>query len=144
MLPLHLRALGALQPAIKPPTRFPSSGDGSHATERCYRLSVGREAVKNAPRPSKGKGKPRRGNAAQEQDLESAQAVQKAGAASLDPRPSQTRSADTWNADTGASAHMSPHRSCFRSYGPSSTLVEVANGQVVKAAGVGSVEFHPV
>ncbi|KAF8286456.1 hypothetical protein DL93DRAFT_2103675, partial [Clavulina sp. PMI_390] len=36
-----------------------------------------------------------------------------------------------------ASAHMSPHRSCFWSYGPSSTLVEVANGQVVKAAGVG-------
>ncbi|KAF8313386.1 hypothetical protein DL93DRAFT_2202703, partial [Clavulina sp. PMI_390] len=44
---------------------------------------------------------------------------------------------------TGTSAHMSPHRSCFQSYGPSSMLVEVANGQVVKAA-VGSVEFHPV
>ncbi|KAF8315571.1 hypothetical protein DL93DRAFT_2135586 [Clavulina sp. PMI_390] len=39
---------------------------------------------------------------------------------------------------------MSPHRACFKTYGPSSTLVEVANGQVVRAEGVGTVEFHPV
>ena len=37
-----------------------------------------------------------------------------------------------------------PHREWFKSYGPSSVGIRVANGQVVFAAGVGTVEFTPV
>ena len=44
---------------------------------------------------------------------------------------------DSWNADTGATADMTPHREWFKSYGPSSVGIQVANGQVVFAAGVG-------
>ena len=38
---------------------------------------------------------------------------------------------DSWNADTGATTHMPPHREWFKSYGPSSVRIWVANGQVV-------------
>jgi hypothetical protein len=49
-----------------------------------------------------------------------------------------------WCADTGATSHMTPHRSWFEKYEPCSVPVRVANGTVVKSAGIGSVRFTPV
>ena len=49
-----------------------------------------------------------------------------------------------WNADTGATSHMTPHREWFKSYAPCNVPIRVANGQVIYAAGVGTVEFSPV
>ena len=48
-----------------------------------------------------------------------------------------------WIADTGATAHMIPHRAFFVTYEPFSTPVRVANGNIVRAAGVGTVAFVP-
>jgi len=48
-----------------------------------------------------------------------------------------------WIADTGATAHMTPHREFFVTYEPCSTPVRVANGNIVRAAGVGTVAFVP-
>ena len=39
---------------------------------------------------------------------------------------------------------MTPHREWFKSYTPCSVPIRVANGQVVFAAGRGTVEFAPV
>ena len=39
---------------------------------------------------------------------------------------------------------MTPHREWFRTYSPCSVPICVANGQVVFAAGRGTVEFAPV
>ena len=39
---------------------------------------------------------------------------------------------------------MTPHREWFRTYSPCSVPIHVANGQVVFAAGRGTVEFAPV
>ncbi|KAF8289608.1 hypothetical protein DL93DRAFT_2103562 [Clavulina sp. PMI_390] len=90
--------------------------DGNHSTKACYKLAIGRNAVKSA---AKGKGKAKKGQAAQETDSESVQVAQaaqaipqpieKAGAASLASNPPSNRSSDSWNADTGATASMSPH-----------------------------------
>jgi hypothetical protein len=49
-----------------------------------------------------------------------------------------------WCADTGATSHMTPHRSWFEEYKPCSVPVRVANGTVVKSAGIGSARFTPV
>jgi Pol polyprotein, beta-barrel domain len=39
---------------------------------------------------------------------------------------------------------MTPHREWFKSYTPCNVPIQVANGQVIYAAGVGTVEFTPV
>jgi hypothetical protein len=49
-----------------------------------------------------------------------------------------------WCADTGATSHMTPHRSWFDEYTPHSVPVIVANGTVVQSAGIGTVHFTPV
>lgn len=48
-----------------------------------------------------------------------------------------------WCADTGASSHMTPHKSWFETYEPYAVPVRVANGTVVNSAGIGSVRFKP-
>ena len=51
--------------------------------------------------------------------------------------------ATMWNTDTGASAHMTPHRHWFRSYSPHSIPIRLANSHIVYSAGLGSVVFQP-
>lgn len=48
-----------------------------------------------------------------------------------------------WCADTGASSHMTLHRSWFETYESYAVPVRVANGTVVKSAGISSVCFKP-
>ena len=49
-----------------------------------------------------------------------------------------------WNADTGATAHMTPHRHWFMSYEPLRTPIRLADGKVIYSAGVGTVILEPV
>ncbi|KAL7281334.1 hypothetical protein ACG7TL_004643 [Trametes sanguinea] len=51
--------------------------------------------------------------------------------------------ATNWNTDTGASAHMTPHRHWFRSYLPHVIPIRLANSHIVYSAGLGSVVFQP-
>ena len=67
-----------------------------------------------------------------------------AGAASIRVSSPPSSLPDAWNADTGATSHMTPHREWFHTYSPCSVPIRVANGQVVFAAGRGTVEFAPV
>lgn len=50
---------------------------------------------------------------------------------------------DVWVADTGATAHMMPHREWFASYSPLRTPIHLADGNIVHSAGVGTVVFTP-
>ena len=67
---------------------------------------------------------------------------------SLDPSsplyPLQLDADVHWNADTGATAHMTPHRHWVHSYTPKCVPVKLAYNKVVYSAGVGSVVFVPV
>jgi hypothetical protein len=53
-------------------------------------------------------------------------------------------SSTDWTADTGATAHMTPHRHWFASYTPCNVPIRLADSRLVYAVGVGSVRFQPV
>ena len=49
-----------------------------------------------------------------------------------------------WCADSGASSHMTPHRHWFKHYRPHVIPIELADGNIIHSAGIGSVLFEPV
>jgi hypothetical protein len=49
-----------------------------------------------------------------------------------------------WNADTGASSHMTPHRHWLRNYKPYHIEIKLADGKSIYSEGVGSVQFEPM
>jgi len=48
------------------------------------------------------------------------------------------------NTDTGATAHMTPHRHWLRNYSALRVPVKLANGEIVYSEGVGSLRFKPL
>ena len=48
-----------------------------------------------------------------------------------------------WNADSGATSHMTPHAHWIRNYTPFRTPIRLANDLIVYSAGIGSVVFAP-
>src|SRR6266404_6601764 len=50
----------------------------------------------------------------------------------------------SWNADTGATAHMTFNRHWMRNLKPHRVPIRIANGLVVYSEGVGSVRFNPI
>jgi hypothetical protein len=76
--------------------------------------------------------------------------VERAGNASFRSRdpsdplsPLQLDADVDWNADTGATSHMTPHHHWLRNYSPKRVPIKLADNTVVYSAGVGSVVFHP-
>ena len=63
---------------------------------------------------------------------------------SLRPKWLKSKASANWNTDTGASAHMTPHKHWFRSYSPHVTAIRLANDQIIHSAGIGSIEFQPL
>ena len=59
------------------------------------------------------------------------------------PRPPSSN-ANRWNADSGATIHMSPRLEWFKTYEPNDTPVRVASSSIIRAAGIGDIEFAPV
>src|SRR5215469_14682222 len=49
-----------------------------------------------------------------------------------------------WCADSGASSHMTPHRHWFAKYSPYVIPIELADGNIIHSAGIGSVTFIPL
>ncbi|KAG1849099.1 hypothetical protein C8R48DRAFT_750300 [Suillus tomentosus] len=49
-----------------------------------------------------------------------------------------------WNADTGATSHMTPHRHWLRNYAPKRIPIKLADNNIVYSAGEGTVVFSPV
>jgi transposase InsO family protein len=49
-----------------------------------------------------------------------------------------------WNADTGATSHMTPHRNFLRNYTIFRTTIRLADNTVVYSEGVGDMLFHPI
>ncbi|KIJ61043.1 hypothetical protein HYDPIDRAFT_97381, partial [Hydnomerulius pinastri MD-312] len=61
-----------------------------------------------------------------------------------DPLCSSQIDADIdWNADTGATSHMTPHRHWIRNHAPKHVPICLADHTVVYSAGIGSVVFNP-
>jgi hypothetical protein len=49
-----------------------------------------------------------------------------------------------WNADTGATSHMTPHCYWVQNYTPLCIPIKLADNTVIYSAGVGTVLFNPV
>jgi hypothetical protein len=49
-----------------------------------------------------------------------------------------------WNTDTGATSHMTPHKSWLRNYTPYKVPIKLADSRVIYSEGVGSVLFRPL
>ena len=49
-----------------------------------------------------------------------------------------------WNADTGATSHMTPHRHWLRDYTPLRVPIRLADNTTVYSKGIGNVVFKPV
>ena len=72
------------------------------------------------------------------------QSASVASASALSSYASQPHSDSSWNADSGASAHMTCHRHWIRNLRPHRVQIRLADGSVVYSEGVGSVRFNPV
>lgn len=85
-------------------------------------------------------------NANKAEEGKEAEIAEKAGNASTIQHAFGT-SADhrfDWNTDSGATAHMTPHRHWFKTYTKMRKPVRLADHNIVYTEGVGSVVFRPV
>ena len=46
-----------------------------------------------------------------------------------------------WNANTGATSHMTPHRYWLRNYAPKHVAIKLADNNIVYSTGVGTMVF---
>src|SRR5437588_11967745 len=58
--------------------------------------------------------------------------------------PLQLDACVDWNADTGATSHMTPHRHWLRNYVPRRVPIKLADNNIVYSAGEGTVVFNPI
>src|SRR5437660_6369740 len=58
--------------------------------------------------------------------------------------PLQLDASTDWNADTGATSHMTPHRHWLQNYKPKSVPIKLADNKIVYSAGIGEVLFIPL
>ena len=118
-----------------------------HCQCKCYSLQQAKKYYKS------NKGKDRKGEKAQAATASptgSQGIVERARNASLHSTPSDPFSplmlnADhDWNADSGATSHMTLHRHWLHKYTPKHVAIKLANNTIVYSAGVSSVVFNPV
>ncbi|KAJ3898536.1 hypothetical protein F5879DRAFT_812464, partial [Lentinula edodes] len=133
--------------------------DGPHYVKDCPDLSKAKRNLASSPsmnRRGRGRGRGTANSATSSPKPESslptanlaatAEFAGKASAfASADNRSQWFRSeaSANWNTDTGASSHMTPHRSWFISYSKHRVPVRLADNSVIYSEGIGSVEFQP-
>ena len=58
--------------------------------------------------------------------------------------PLQLDACVDWNADTGATSHMTPHRHWMRNYVPKRVPIKLADNKTVYSAWEGTVVFNPI
>jgi len=64
--------------------------------------------------------------------------------ASQNPLVSLPTNADhAWNADTGASAHMTPHLNWLQNYQPKCMPIKLADNMIIYLEGIRLILFHP-
>jgi hypothetical protein len=118
-----------------------------HTQEDCYKYKSARndtiKLVKERKVDTRGGGDKCKGKANRAK-VEEEEVVEKAQRAQVRLAASPSLSADAhWIADTGATSHMTPHRSWFTSYCPHVVPIRVANDAIVYSAGVGDVILMP-
>src|SRR6202789_4522744 len=111
-----------------------------HTSSECRKLVAAR-AWARKPRNTK-----KQTANSTDNEPEASKVEESAGNASsnhISSSPLQTDASFDWNADSGATSHMTPHSHWIRNYTPFRTPIRLANNLIVYSAGVGSVRFVP-
>ncbi|TFY71470.1 hypothetical protein EVG20_g1549 [Dentipellis fragilis] len=124
-------------------------GRQGHIEAQCYTKQRARDqAQDNVRKGRSGFAKPKPKEQAQAKEVTTAQSAQivSAGNACVvsSLSASTSRQCSDWNTDTGASLHMTPHRSWFFRYATHIIPVRLADGSIIHSAGIGSVQFQPM
>ena len=116
-------------------------GYKGHTSSECRKLVAAR-AYARKPRT----GKKQTANTANNKPEESKVFESAANASSchISSSPLQIDANFDWNADSGATSHMTPHSHWIRNYTPFWTPIRLANDHIVYSAGIGSVRFIPI
>jgi transposase InsO family protein len=142
-----LRTFGKPSPSRGDSNECPFCSIEGHAQEDCYKYKSARnDAIKlvNERKADKRGGGNKRKGKANRAKVEEEEVVEKAQRAQVRLAASPSSSADAhWIADTGATSHMTPHRSWFTSYRPHVVPICVANDAIVYSASVGDVVLTP-
>jgi transposase InsO family protein len=140
-----LRTFGKPSPSRGNSNECPFCSIKGHAQDNCYKYKSARNNTiklvnkrKADKRGNKRKAKANRAKVKEEEVVEKAQRAQVRLAAS----PSSSADAH-WITDTGATSHMTLHRSWFTSYHPHIVPICVANDAIIYSAGVGDVVLTP-
>jgi len=115
--------------------------NGNHFTEECrnmQRSKKQRKANRSQLKTPASKGKPQQAKAAD------AALAEFAGEASRIHSPSDLVTNHSWNPDTGATCHMTPHRQWLTHYRAHRVPVRLGDDSVVWSEGVGVCWFEPV
>ena len=111
-----------------------------HTSSECRKLAAARTNARKQRT-----GKKQTANTANNEPEQSNVVESAANASSyhISSSPLQIDANFDWNADSGATSHMTPHSHWIRNYTPFRTPIRLANDHIVYSAGIGSVRFAP-
>ena len=112
-----------------------------HTSSQCRKLASSRAFVRKRLAANK-----QTANTANNEPEQSkvVEAAANASSCHVSSPPLQLDANFDWNADSGATSHMTPHSHWFRNYTPFRTPIRLANDHIVYSAGIGSVRFTPM
>src|SRR6267154_4110882 len=106
-----------------------------HSQDKCYKYQKAMKISRQTQNKEKAKVVAKQHNPSSVQET--------AGKVSLQT-PHTPQTLNDWNADTGATSHMTPHYHWLTNYKPYKVPIRLADNSIVYSAGVGSVVFNPV
>ena len=110
-----------------------------HTLPKCFKYQKAQKEAKKPRFQNKDKAR-----AAAEQSQDTSKVQETAGRVVSLHTTTTTKTHNDWNADTGATSHMTPHRHWLLDYKPYVVPIKLADNTIVYSAGVGSVVFNPI
>ncbi|KAF8809421.1 hypothetical protein BYT27DRAFT_7048621, partial [Phlegmacium glaucopus] len=120
-------------------------GMTNHIMEKCYQfINAQKSAKENNAKKRRGGNKANKAKGNVVEFAGNASALSSTFDPSNPSNPLQTDADFDWNADTGATSFMTPHRHWIRNYVQTSIPIRLADNTIVYAVEVGSVRFRPI
>jgi len=115
-----------------------------HLESDCFRYKAFKKQAQEEVFQNRSKGKTGAANKAEESLIPVTDIQEFAGNASLKSSTLSPTPTHAWNADTGATSHMTPNGQWLHNYAPYHIPIRLADNTIVYSTGVGSVVFQPI